>query len=106
MRLVTTALLLSVLSGCVVVKVPQYEAAKGFVGQFWARGSAQDEVAVNKKALIGEPRNQSTTTIFTGSSTKLGIANNPARAKTSMAEKRVLEPKVPRISSKKPCDAD
>ena len=54
MRLVTSALLLSVLTGCVVVKVPQYEAAKGFVGQFWASGSAQDERLFLWTARIGD----------------------------------------------------
>ena len=53
MRLVTTAMLLSLLTGC-VVKVPQYEAAKGFVGQFWASGSAQDERLFLWTARIGD----------------------------------------------------
>ena len=54
MRLVTIALLLGVLTGCVVVKVPQYEAAKGFVGQFWASSSAQDEHLFLWTARIGD----------------------------------------------------
>ena len=53
MRFVMIALLLGALAGC-VIKVPQYQAAKGFVGQFWASGPAQDQQRFLWTARVGD----------------------------------------------------
>ena len=53
MRFLSIVLLLSSLTAC-GVKVPQYEAAKGFVGQFRVGGTEQDERQFMWTARIGD----------------------------------------------------